>query len=82
MKSQIGHTKCAAGLAGLIKAAMAVHTGVRPPTLHLSAPNPAWEAERSPFAFRSSAAPWPGSRRRASPRSARSASAAPTSTSC
>ncbi|MFC5289414.1 SDR family NAD(P)-dependent oxidoreductase [Actinokineospora guangxiensis] len=60
VKSQIGHTKCAAGLAGLIKAAMAVHTGVRPPTLHLSTPNPAWEAASSPFAFRSSAAPWPG----------------------
>lgn len=30
VKSQIGHTKCAAGLAGLIKAAWAVHTGIRP----------------------------------------------------
>jgi acyl transferase domain-containing protein/NAD(P)H-dependent flavin oxidoreductase YrpB (nitropropane dioxygenase family) len=51
VKSQIGHTKCAAGLAGLIKAACAVHTGVRPPALHLRAPNPYWEPATSPFAF-------------------------------
>jgi acyl transferase domain-containing protein/NAD(P)-dependent dehydrogenase (short-subunit alcohol dehydrogenase family) len=30
VKSQIGHTKCAAGMAGLIKAALAVHTGDPP----------------------------------------------------
>ncbi|MFI6943183.1 SDR family NAD(P)-dependent oxidoreductase [Streptomyces sp. NPDC050418] len=30
--SRIGHTGRAAGLAGLIKAALALHTGVRPPT--------------------------------------------------
>ncbi|WP_410615260.1 SDR family NAD(P)-dependent oxidoreductase [Amycolatopsis sp. lyj-109] len=58
VKSQIGHTKCAAGLAGLIKAALAVHTGVKPPTLHLSAPNPAWDPETSPFVFQSAAQPW------------------------
>ncbi|GAA3463210.1 SDR family NAD(P)-dependent oxidoreductase [Saccharothrix longispora] len=58
VKSQIGHTKCAAGLAGLIKAALAVHHGVRPPTLHLREPNPAWEPERSPFAFHTAARPW------------------------
>ncbi|MEN3362655.1 MAG: hypothetical protein V7637_6637, partial [Mycobacteriales bacterium] len=59
VKSQIGHTKCAAGLAGLIKAALAVHTGVRPPTLHLRQPTQGWEAERSPFAFGAAARPWP-----------------------
>ncbi|MGW3962784.1 SDR family NAD(P)-dependent oxidoreductase [Amycolatopsis sp. NPDC005003] len=58
VKSQIGHTKCAAGLAGLIKAALSVHTGVKPPTLHLSAPNPAWDPETSPFVFQSAAQPW------------------------
>ncbi|MFB7253450.1 SDR family NAD(P)-dependent oxidoreductase [Streptomyces nojiriensis] len=59
VKSQLGHTKCAAGLAGLIKAARAVHTGVRPPTLHIDTPNPAWRAGTSPFSFDSEARPWP-----------------------
>lgn len=59
VKSQIGHTKCAAGLAGLIKAVRAVHSGVRPPTLHLDAPVPAWNAETSPFTFDTGARPWP-----------------------
>ncbi|OZM71650.1 erythronolide synthase [Amycolatopsis antarctica] len=58
VKSQIGHTKCAAGLAGLIKTALALHTGVKPPTLHLERPNAAWEAETSPFAFHTEARPW------------------------
>ncbi|MEU5122000.1 SDR family oxidoreductase [Streptomyces asoensis] len=65
VKSQIGHTKCAAGLAGLIKTLLALHTGVRPPTLHVEAPNAAWDAERSPFAFHARARPWaapPGER--------------------
>ncbi|MER8184969.1 SDR family NAD(P)-dependent oxidoreductase [Kitasatospora sp. NPDC094015] len=58
VKSQIGHTKCAAGLAGLIKASLALHTGVKPPTLHLTEPNPAWQAGQSPFAFHTEARPW------------------------
>ncbi|SFQ69834.1 Acyl transferase domain-containing protein [Amycolatopsis arida] len=58
VKSQIGHTKCAAGLAGLIKAARSVHTGIRPPTLHLREPNPFWEADTSPFFFDTEARPW------------------------
>ncbi|MFI7498618.1 SDR family oxidoreductase [Streptomyces sp. NPDC049687] len=58
VKSQIGHTKCAAGLAGMIKTLLALYTGVRPPTLHMKAPNSAWEADRSPFAFHAEARPW------------------------
>ncbi|MEY9962731.1 acyl transferase domain-containing protein/NAD(P)H-dependent flavin oxidoreductase YrpB (nitropropane dioxygenase family) [Streptacidiphilus sp. MAP12-16] len=58
VKSQIGHTKCAAGVAGLIKASLALHTGVKPPTLHLEQPNQAWQAGSSPFAFHSEARPW------------------------
>ncbi|WP_142214880.1 type I polyketide synthase [Streptomyces sp. SLBN-118] len=58
VKSQVGHTKCAAGLAGLIKAARAVHRGVRPPTLHLTSPNPDWQPDSSPFCFDTEARPW------------------------
>ncbi|WP_030491133.1 type I polyketide synthase [Micromonospora chokoriensis] len=58
VKSQIGHTKCAAGLAGVIKASLALYTGVKPPTIHLTRPNPAWNPERSPFAFYTDARPW------------------------
>ncbi|MFE8948315.1 SDR family oxidoreductase [Streptomyces sp. NPDC007856] len=58
VKSQIGHTKCAAGLAGLIKTALALHTAVIPPTLHLERPNPAWAEGDSPFAFHTRARPW------------------------
>ncbi|TWP53976.1 SDR family NAD(P)-dependent oxidoreductase [Lentzea tibetensis] len=51
VKSQIGHTKCAAGMAGLIKAALSVHSGVKPGTLHVEEPNAFWDAETSPFTF-------------------------------
>jgi acyl transferase domain-containing protein/NAD(P)H-dependent flavin oxidoreductase YrpB (nitropropane dioxygenase family) len=58
VKSQIGHTKAAAGLAGLIKAVLAVYTGVQPPTSNLTSPNPSWDAERSPFVFLTEPRPW------------------------
>jgi acyl transferase domain-containing protein/NAD(P)H-dependent flavin oxidoreductase YrpB (nitropropane dioxygenase family)/acyl carrier protein len=56
VKSQIGHTKCAAGLAGLIKAAYALHTGTRPGSLHIREPNQYWSSATSPFTFGST--PW------------------------
>ncbi|RLU83692.1 polyketide synthase [Streptomyces griseocarneus] len=58
VKSQIGHTKCAAGLAGVVKTALALYTGVRPPTLHVRRPNPAWRPESSPFVFHQRSLPW------------------------
>lgn len=63
VKSQIGHTKCAAGMAGLIKAALAIHHGVLPPTLHIETPNPAWDAATSPFRFLDAARPWTAAHR-------------------
>ncbi|MFB6813923.1 SDR family NAD(P)-dependent oxidoreductase [Streptomyces sp. NPDC056347] len=59
VKSQIGHTKCAAGMAGLIKTALALHHGIRPPTLHVREPNAAWDGASSPFVFHTEARPWP-----------------------
>ena len=38
VKSQVGHTKAAAGAAGLIKAALALHFKVLPPTMKVSKP--------------------------------------------
>src|SRR5690606_245455 len=40
IKGMIGHTKAAAGVAGLIKAAMAVHEPVLPPTIGCLDPHP------------------------------------------
>jgi acyl transferase domain-containing protein/NAD(P)H-dependent flavin oxidoreductase YrpB (nitropropane dioxygenase family)/NAD(P)-dependent dehydrogenase (short-subunit alcohol dehydrogenase family)/acyl carrier protein len=51
VKTQIGHTKCAAGVAGLIKAVLCVRHGLLPPTLNLNHPNDAY-TKNSPFTFR------------------------------
>ena len=58
VKTQIGHTKCAAGLAGLIKAALSVYHGVKPPTLHIKAPNSYYNESTSPFLFNTEAGVW------------------------
>ena len=58
VKSQIGHTKCAAGLAGIIKVARSLYSGVRPPTGQIDQPNGYWDAESSPFFFDTAARPW------------------------
>nr|WSY50792.1 SDR family oxidoreductase [Streptomyces sp. NBC_00886] len=58
VKSQIGHTKCAAGLAGLIKTVLSLYIGVKPPTLHMKQPNSAWREDSSPFVFHARPRPW------------------------
>ena len=58
VKSQIGHTKAAAGAAGLFKAVLALHHKVLPPTIKVDRPNPALEIEASPFYVNTKARPW------------------------
>jgi acyl transferase domain-containing protein/NAD(P)-dependent dehydrogenase (short-subunit alcohol dehydrogenase family) len=58
VKSQIGHTKAAAGAAGLIKAVMALHYKVLPPTIKVKEPHPKLVA--SPFIISDKARPWVG----------------------
>lgn len=57
VKSQIGHTKCAAGIAGVIKVAKALHHRVLPATQQIATPNAAFRAE-SPFRLSRRASPW------------------------
>ncbi|MGK3996911.1 SDR family NAD(P)-dependent oxidoreductase [Sorangium sp. So ce1024] len=58
VKSQIGHTKAAAGAAGLFKAIMALHHKVLPPTIKVDRPNPKLEIEKTPFYLNTEARPW------------------------
>ncbi len=59
VKSNIGHTTTAAGVAGLIKAALALKNGVIPPSLHYRRPNPALDIENSPFYVVDRKTDWP-----------------------
>ena len=58
VKSLIGHTKCAAGLAGLINASLALHHGVLPPTIGITQPNPRADWSEGPFRLNTAARPW------------------------
>ncbi|MGW1809407.1 beta-ketoacyl synthase N-terminal-like domain-containing protein [Streptomyces sp. NPDC002078] len=56
VKSMIGHTMPAAGVAGLVKAALALHHGTLLPTLHCDDPHPGLAATR--FRTLQQAQPW------------------------
>ena len=58
VKSQIGHTKAAAGAASLIKVAMALHHKVLPPTLKVEKPLPQVAPGASPFYLNTDKRPW------------------------
>lgn len=58
VKSQIGHTKCAAGLAGLIHASLALHHKVLPPTIGIKRPNPRLDLKEGPFRLNTETQPW------------------------
>ncbi|MEE3920992.1 hypothetical protein V2I01_30830 [Micromonospora sp. BRA006-A] len=42
IKSNIGHSQAAAGVAGMIKMVQAMRYGLLPRTLHLDEPTPTW----------------------------------------
>jgi acyl transferase domain-containing protein/acyl carrier protein len=58
IKSQIGHTKAAAGVAGLIKIAAALYHKVLPPTIKVTEPIEALQPGRSPFYVNAEPRPW------------------------
>jgi phosphopantetheine--protein transferase-like protein len=58
VKSMIGHTMPAAGMAGLIKTALALHHKVLPPTLHCDSPNPKLGLGESRFYLNTDTRPW------------------------
>ncbi|MDW7772813.1 MAG: SDR family NAD(P)-dependent oxidoreductase [Desulfobulbaceae bacterium] len=58
VKSMIGHTKSTAGLASLIKTAMALHHKVIPPTMGVKMPNPGLQVPDSPFYIPDKPKPW------------------------
>ncbi|MBX9391076.1 type I polyketide synthase, partial [Streptomonospora nanhaiensis] len=59
VKSNIGHLDEAAGVAGLIKAVLALRHGAIPPTLHLERPNPAIDFASGPFHVNTATLDWP-----------------------
>ncbi len=58
VKSQIGHTKAAAGAAGIIKAVLALHHKVQPPSIKIRNPLPLLEEVSTPFHVEEKARPW------------------------
>jgi enediyne polyketide synthase len=60
IKANIGHTKAAAGVAGLIKATMAVHTQLLPPNTGCMEPRAELTGETAALRVLARAEPWPG----------------------
>ncbi|MBS1911422.1 MAG: SDR family NAD(P)-dependent oxidoreductase [Bacteroidetes bacterium] len=59
VKAIIGHTKAAAGVAGLIKAAMALHNQVIPPTIGCETPHTILSGPDALLRMVPTATPWP-----------------------
>lgn len=60
VKTNIGHLEAAAGMAGLIKAALAAEHGAIPAHLHFRRLNPHIAADGFPFDVPTTLRPWPG----------------------
>lgn len=58
VKTNIGHLDAAAGVAGLIKAVLALENKTIPPSLHFEKPNPQIEFNNGPFFVNTEALKW------------------------
>ncbi len=68
IKTNVGHLESAAGIAGLIKATLALEREAIPPSLHFDTPNPRIDFAGSPFYVNTRLREWP--REEAAPRRA------------
>ncbi len=60
VKGNLGHLDAAAGMAGLVKAALALRHGRVPPTAHFSSANPRIPFAEGPFRVNATPEAWPG----------------------
>ncbi len=58
VKSQIAHTKAAAGVASLIKTSLALYHKILPPTINVDQPNPKLNIAQTPFYLNTEPRPW------------------------
>lgn len=63
VKSNIGHTEAAAGLVGLLKAALAIQHRTIPPTLHVRQPADVLRDDDVPIELPATRRPWPAADR-------------------
>ncbi len=61
LKSNLGHLDTTAGVAGLLKASLAIWQQQIPPSLNFNTPNPAIDFDSSPFYVPQTLLPWPKS---------------------
>jgi len=59
VKTNVGHLDSASGVAGLLKAILALKHGVIPPTLHFETPNPRIRFDKTPFFVNTQCRDWP-----------------------
>ena len=58
VKSNVGHLETAAGIAGMMKAVLALEHGEIPPVVHFTEPNPRIDFASSPFYVADRLVPW------------------------